>query len=137
MITGWGYGIHLTAAASLKHLVLRLVPRADCKAEYENSQYTPTVDENMLCTGPTKYGENVCMGDAGGALAVKDPQRGDVVAAGILSYDKSCGQDIYGVYMAVSKYIIIYMEMEASQKYSLFLFFFLNGHGCFEITRIG
>lgn len=105
MITGWGYGIHLTAAASLKHLVLRLVLRADCKAEYENSQYTPTVDENMLCTGPTKYGEHVCIGDAGGALAVKDPQRGDVVAAGILSYDKSCGQDIYGVYMALSKYM--------------------------------
>ncbi|XP_019722774.1 haptoglobin [Hippocampus comes] len=105
VITGWGYGIYLTFAASLKHLVLPLVPRADCKAEYENSQYTPTVDENMLCTGPTKYGENVCMGDAGGALAVKDPQSGDVVAAGILSYDKSCAQYKYGVYMELSKFM--------------------------------
>ncbi|XP_077420926.1 haptoglobin isoform X2 [Vanacampus margaritifer] len=105
VITGWGYGIHLTAAASLKHLVLPLVPHTICKAEYENRQYMPTVDENMLCTGPTKYGENVCLGDAGGALAVKDPQSGDVFAAGILSYDNSCGQHKYGVYMALSKFL--------------------------------
>ncbi|XP_077375238.1 haptoglobin [Festucalex cinctus] len=105
VITGWGYGIHLTVAESLKHLVLPLVPHAVCKAEYDNSQYTPTVDENMFCTGPTKFGENVCMGDAGGAFAVKDPQSGDVFAAGILSYDKSCGQSKYGVYMALSKFM--------------------------------
>ncbi|XP_051919275.1 haptoglobin isoform X2 [Hippocampus zosterae] len=105
VITGWGYGIYFTYAESLKHLVLPFVPRADCKAEYENSQYMPTVDENMLCTGPTIYGENVCMGDAGGALVVKDPKSRDVVAVGILSYDRSCGQRKYGVYMELSKFM--------------------------------
>lgn len=105
VITGWGWGIHLTPATSLKHLVLPMANHSDCKAEYEGNTLTPAVDDDMFCTGPTKYGENVCFGDAGGALAVTDAETGDVYAAGILSYDKSCSTQKYGVYMKISSYL--------------------------------
>uniref|UniRef100_A0A3P9QIA4 Peptidase S1 domain-containing protein n=1 Tax=Poecilia reticulata TaxID=8081 RepID=A0A3P9QIA4_POERE len=87
VIAGWGWGIHLTTATSLKYLVLPLANYCDCKAE------------------PTLLEENICFGDAGGTLAVRDAQSGDVYAAGILSYDKSCSQNNYSVYMKISLYL--------------------------------
>uniref|UniRef100_A0A8D3CHS9 Peptidase S1 domain-containing protein n=1 Tax=Scophthalmus maximus TaxID=52904 RepID=A0A8D3CHS9_SCOMX len=90
VISGWGWGVYLNAAASLKFLILPLVDNSYCKAEYEGDALTPDVDDNMLCTGAREFGENVCFGDAGGALAVKDTKTGDIYAAGILSYDKPC-----------------------------------------------
>ncbi|CAG5857142.1 unnamed protein product [Menidia menidia] len=105
VIAGWGWGVHLSPATSLKHLVLPLAGHSECKAEYERIPFTPAVDDNMFCTGPTKFDQNVCFGDAGGALVVTDNQTGDVYAAGILSYDKSCGRYKYGVYMKISSYL--------------------------------
>ncbi|KAM4596303.1 haptoglobin isoform 2-T2 [Fundulus diaphanus] len=105
VIAGWGWGILLTPATSLKYLVLPLANHSDCKAEYERTEHTPRVDGNMFCTRPTAFEENVCFGDAGGALAVRDAQTGDVYAAGILSYDKSCNRYNYGVYMKISSYL--------------------------------
>ncbi|XP_038548006.1 haptoglobin [Micropterus salmoides] len=105
VITGWGWGALLTPAASLKHLVLPLANHSDCKAEYEHIELTPAVDDNMFCTGPSKFEENVCFGDAGGALVVTDAETGDIYAAGILSYDKSCNRYKYGVYMKISSYL--------------------------------
>lgn len=105
VIAGWGWGRLLTYAPSLKYLVLPLANHSDCKAEYEHSDLTPAVDDNMFCTGPTTFQENVCFGDAGGALAVTDAKTGDIYAAGILSYDKSCSAQKYGVYMKISSYL--------------------------------
>ncbi|XP_061566099.1 haptoglobin [Cololabis saira] len=105
VITGWGWNIYLTAGKSLKRLVLPLANLSDCKSEYERISFTPAVDNNMFCTGPTKYKENVCSGDAGSALAVRDAQTGDIYAAGILSYDKCCTRYNYGVYMKISSYL--------------------------------
>lgn len=105
VLAGWGWGVHLTPAASLKYLVLPLANSSACEAEYERSALTPAVDENMFCTGPTEFRENVCFGDAGGALAATDAQTGDVYAAGILSYDKSCSRYKHGVYMRISSYL--------------------------------
>ncbi|RVE74411.1 hypothetical protein OJAV_G00022060 [Oryzias javanicus] len=105
VIAGWGWGTFLTPATSLKHLVLPLANHSDCKAEYEHNPFTPAVDENMFCTEATTFQENVCFGDAGGALAVPDPQTGDVYAAGILTYDKPCNRHKYAVYMRISSYL--------------------------------
>ncbi|XP_047435855.1 haptoglobin [Mugil cephalus] len=104
-IAGWGWGILFTPADSLKHLILPLANHSDCKAEYERISFTPAVDDNMFCTGPTKLDENVCFGDAGGALAVTDAETGAVYAAGILSYDKACTRYRYAVYMKISSYL--------------------------------
>uniref|UniRef100_A0A672ZW99 Peptidase S1 domain-containing protein n=1 Tax=Sphaeramia orbicularis TaxID=375764 RepID=A0A672ZW99_9TELE len=92
VIAGWGFGALLTASSSLKHLVLPVADHSACKREYKSDSLTPTVDEDMFCTGPSKYGENVCFGD-------------DVYAAGILSYDKSCNNRKYAVYMKISSYL--------------------------------
>ncbi|XP_076594112.1 haptoglobin [Chaetodon auriga] len=105
VIAGWGWGALLTPATSLKHLVLPLASHSVCKAEYQHIPSTPTVDDNMFCTGATKHEENVCFGDAGGALAVTDAETGDIYAAGILSYDKSCSRQKYAVYMKISSYL--------------------------------
>ncbi|KAM8763218.1 haptoglobin [Acanthopagrus schlegelii] len=105
VITGWGWGRSLTSATSLKHLVLPLAGHSFCKAEYSRIPFTPDVDDNMFCTGPASFERNVCFGDAGGALAVTDPETGDVYAAGILSYDKCCSRYNYGVYMKISSYL--------------------------------
>uniref|UniRef100_A0A3P9QGZ3 Peptidase S1 domain-containing protein n=1 Tax=Poecilia reticulata TaxID=8081 RepID=A0A3P9QGZ3_POERE len=105
VIAGWGWGIHLTTATSLKYLVLPLANYCDCKAEYDRTSHTPSLDDNMFCTRPTLLEENICFGDAGGTLAVRDAQSGDVYAAGILSYDKSCSQNNYSVYMKISLYL--------------------------------
>ncbi|KAK5617937.1 hypothetical protein CRENBAI_024464 [Crenichthys baileyi] len=105
VIAGWGWGIFLTSATSLKYLALPLANHSACKAEYERTTSTPRVDDNMFCTRQTGYEENICFGDAGGALAVRDTQTGDVYAAGILSYDKSCNRYNYAVYMKISSYL--------------------------------
>lgn len=105
VITGWGWGALLTQATSLKYLVLPLANHSECKVEYERISLTPAVDDNMFCTGQPMHGQNVCFGDAGGALAVKDAETGDIYAAGILSYDKSCTSYKYGVYMKISSYL--------------------------------
>lgn len=104
-ITGWGWGILFTYAKSLKHLILPLVNHSACKAEYEGHAHAPLVDDNMFCTNSSNYTENVCFGDAGGVLAVKDANTGDVYAAGILSYDKPCNQQKYAVYMKIYSYL--------------------------------
>lgn len=105
VIAGWGWGVYLTPALSLKHLVLPLANHNSCKEEYERSRHMPSVDDNVFCTGASKYGENVCSGDAGGALAVRDPGDGVVYAAGILSYDKACTTEKFAVYMRISAYL--------------------------------
>lgn len=104
-IAGWGWGVYLNFASSLKHLILPLVGHSTCKAEYGRDHLTPTVDDNMFCTVSRQLEENVCFGDAGGALAVKDAETGDIYAAGILSYDKPCRLHKYAVYMKISSYL--------------------------------
>ncbi|XP_056134795.1 haptoglobin [Lampris incognitus] len=104
-IAGWGLGALLTPASSIKHLVLPFANQSECKEEYEHQKHTPAVDDHMFCTGPTVYEENVCFGDAGGALAVRDPIDGDVYAVGILSYDKCCRTSKYAVYMKLTAYL--------------------------------
>lgn len=106
VIAGWGWGPYLNLASSLKHLVLPLVNHSACKAEYDGSHLTPSVDDSMFCTRSTaRFEENVCFGDAGGAFAVKDADTGDVYAAGILSFDKPCSLEKYAVYTKISSYL--------------------------------
>ncbi|CAN9507152.1 unnamed protein product [Ophioblennius macclurei] len=104
-IAGWGYGALLTPAEWLKHLILPLADHSKCKKTYEAAAFAPNVDHNMFCTGQSNFQENVCFGDAGGALAVTDAETGGVYAAGILSYDKSCQRDAFAVYMKLSSYV--------------------------------
>lgn len=105
VIAGWGWGPYLNLTHSLKCLTVPLVSHSACKSENERSQLTPLVDGSMFCTKSTTLEENVCFGDAGGALAIRDDQTGDVYAAGILSYDKVCRTNNYAVYMKLSSYL--------------------------------
>lgn len=98
-IAGWGWGIYLDQVSPLKHHILPL------KRACLHPEDPRVVEDLMLCTGPNIFGNNVCHGDAGGALAVMDERTGDVYAAGILSYDKACRQREYAVYMNLQSYL--------------------------------
>lgn len=101
-VAGWGWGVYLSQSQELKHLVLPL--NDSCVSQYDGNPLTVDT-ERMFCTGPTVFGENVCDGDAGGGLAIRDEHTGDVYAAGILSYDKACGQQPFAVYMKLQAYL--------------------------------
>ena len=101
-ITGWGWGVHLTLATSLKYLLVSVV--SPCQGAFEGGS-KPIVDDNMFCSRPGAFGANVCYCDSGSALAMRDPESGDVYAAGILSYDKACTNNEYAVYMKLSSYL--------------------------------
>lgn len=104
-ITGWGWGISFAASTHLKQLILPLANHSACKREFQGNDRTPPVDDNMFCTrSPDSY-QNVCFGDSGSVLAVKDDDTGDVYAAGILSYDKPCSLQKYAVYMKIYSYL--------------------------------
>ncbi|XP_068595902.1 LOW QUALITY PROTEIN: haptoglobin [Brachionichthys hirsutus] len=103
VITGWGWGVYKIPAQVLKYIRVPLVQHSVCKAAYKSDHTKPGVDDNMFCTGQTNHEENVCFGDAGGALAVSET--GDIYAAGILSYDKVCRPTSYAVYMKISSYL--------------------------------
>ncbi|XP_024911156.1 haptoglobin isoform X2 [Cynoglossus semilaevis] len=105
IISGWGWGALLTPATSLKYLILPIANHSSCKAYYKKKPFTPDVDDNMFCTSISRFGENVCFGDAGGALAVRDPDSGDVFVAGILIYDRNCRVRQYGIFLKMSSYL--------------------------------
>ncbi|XP_066503797.1 haptoglobin [Hoplias malabaricus] len=104
IISGWGWGALFTQAETLKFLYLRVV---ECQGQYSSkfTRNTPYVDNNMFCTEPGHSVENVCSGDAGGALAFLDHKSKRVYAGGILSFDKACNVMDKAVYMKVSAYL--------------------------------
>lgn len=104
IIAGWGWGVLFTPAETLKFLSL---PVVRCQGQYSPkvAQSNLTVDDKMFCTGPSDYAENVCFGDAGGALAFLDFKTNQVYAAGILSFDKACNVEQKAVYMKISAYL--------------------------------
>ncbi|XP_067308509.1 haptoglobin [Pseudorasbora parva] len=104
IIAGWGYGRLFTPAPILKFLAL---PIQSCKGNYSAKVLanTPNLDNRQFCTGPSKYQENVCFGDAGGALALLNPNTSTVYAAGILSFDKACSVEELAVYTKISAYL--------------------------------
>ncbi|KAI4877423.1 hypothetical protein NFI96_025968 [Prochilodus magdalenae] len=102
VIAGWGWGILFTHAETLKFLSL---PVVKCQGKYLPGVNASAVDESMFCTGPSSFQENVCFGDAGGALAFLEPKTNRVYAGGILSYDKACNVMEKAVYMKISAYL--------------------------------
>ncbi|XP_017332781.1 haptoglobin [Ictalurus punctatus] len=91
VIAGWGWGPLLTFSESLKFLSLPVIPG--------------NVKDGKIWTIRTEFQENVCYGDAGGALALLNPVTKKVYAAGILSYDGPCTRNEEAVFMKISTYL--------------------------------
>ncbi len=91
VIAGWGWTPLFTFSEILKFLALPVIP--------SNAQ-----DDKILTTR-TKFQENVCYGDAGGALAILNPDTQKVYAAGILSNDEACTRDQMTIFMKISAYL--------------------------------
>lgn len=91
IIAGWGWGPLFTFSDSLKFLSLPVIPS---KANH-----------NKIWTTQTEFQENVCYGDAGGALALLNPDTKKVYAAGILSNDEACTRNQEATFMKISAYL--------------------------------
>lgn len=89
VIAGWGWGPLFTFSESLKFLALPIV----------------SVNRDKIWTSQTEFQENVCYGDAGGALALLNPDTKHVYAAGILSYDEPCSRNQEAVFLRISAYL--------------------------------
>ncbi|XP_053491390.1 haptoglobin [Ictalurus furcatus] len=91
VIAGWGWGPLLTFSESLKFLSLPVIPG--------------NAKDGKIWTTRTEFQENVCYGDAGGALALLNHVTKKVYAAGILSYDEPCTRNEEAVFMKISTYL--------------------------------
>lgn len=91
VIAGWGWGPLLTFSESLKFLALPILPS--------------DANHDKILTTHTEFQENVCYGDAGGALAILNPDTQNVYAAGILSYDEPCTRNQEAIFIKVSAYL--------------------------------
>lgn len=91
VIAGWGWGPLLTFSESLKFLSLPVIPS--------------NTTQDKIWTTQTEFQENVCYGDAGGALALLNPDTEKVYAAGILSYDEPCFGNQEAVFIKISAYL--------------------------------
>lgn len=91
VIAGWGWSPLLKFSESLKFLALPVIPS--------------NAKQDKIWTTHTEFQENVCYGDAGGALALLNPDTQKVYAAGILSYDEACTTNQEAIFMKISAYL--------------------------------
>ncbi|KAB5558875.1 hypothetical protein PHYPO_G00022270 [Pangasianodon hypophthalmus] len=105
VIAGWGWGPLFTFSESLKFLALPVIP--------SNTKH------NKIWTTRTEFQENVCYGDAGGALALLNPDTKKVYAAGILSDDEACTRDREAIFIKISAYLPwIHSVMRGDSEFS-------------------
>ncbi|XP_011832103.1 PREDICTED: haptoglobin isoform X4 [Mandrillus leucophaeus] len=113
-VSGWGRNANFNFTDHLKYVMLPVADQYNCIKHYEGSTVPekktpkspvgvqPILNEHTFCAGMSKYQEDTCYGDAGSAFAVHDLEKDTWYAAGILSFDKSCGVAEYGVYVKVT-----------------------------------
>uniref|UniRef100_A0A8C9GN24 Haptoglobin n=1 Tax=Piliocolobus tephrosceles TaxID=591936 RepID=A0A8C9GN24_9PRIM len=112
-VSGWGRNANFKFTDHLKYVMLPVADQYNCIKHYEGSTVPekktpkspvgvqPILNEHTFCAGMSKYQEDTCYGDAGSAFVVHDLED-TWYAAGILSFDKSCGVAEYGVYVKVT-----------------------------------
>uniref|UniRef100_A0A2K5IJR9 Peptidase S1 domain-containing protein n=1 Tax=Colobus angolensis palliatus TaxID=336983 RepID=A0A2K5IJR9_COLAP len=113
-VSGWGRNANFKFTDHLKYVMLPVADQYDCIKHYEGSTcpkwkapkspvgVQPILNKHTFCAGMSKYQEDTCYGDAGSAFVVHDMEEDTWYAAGILSFDKSCGVAEYGVYVKVT-----------------------------------
>ncbi|XP_011817013.1 PREDICTED: haptoglobin isoform X3 [Colobus angolensis palliatus] len=113
-VSGWGRNANFKFTDHLKYVMLPVADQYDCIKHYEGSTVPekktpkspvgvqPILNKHTFCAGMSKYQEDTCYGDAGSAFVVHDMEEDTWYAAGILSFDKSCGVAEYGVYVKVT-----------------------------------
>ncbi|XP_074864946.1 haptoglobin-like isoform X2 [Carettochelys insculpta] len=100
-VSGWGWTIFLEHPKHLKYVVLPVAASDSCQEYYRAHAQQPLLNNHTFCVGVSELRESTCLGDAGGAFAVHDPEDDTWYAAGILSFDRSCLATKYGVYVRV------------------------------------
>ncbi|NP_001290236.1 haptoglobin precursor [Heterocephalus glaber] len=113
-VSGWGRNVNFRFTEHLKYVTLPVANQSKCVEHYEGSTVPeektwkspvgvqPILNEHTFCAGMSRYQEDTCYGDAGGAFAIHDLEQDTWYAAGILSFDKSCTVAEYGVYVKVA-----------------------------------
>lgn len=103
---GWGYLRSSGKPANiLQEVSLPIVSNEVCNAAFnENTDYSTSITDNMLCAGFLEGGKDSCLGDSGGPLLIKE---GDFwKLAGIISWGEGCAEPgFFGVHTRVSEFI--------------------------------
>ncbi|XP_067399500.1 haptoglobin-like [Emydura macquarii macquarii] len=100
-VSGWGWNSLLEHSLRLKYVMLPVASSGQCLDYYQAHTWQPLLNNKTFCVGMSELRETTCLGDAGGAFAIHDPQDDTWYAAGILSFDRSCSAAKYGVYVRV------------------------------------
>ncbi|KAJ7312209.1 hypothetical protein JRQ81_006592 [Phrynocephalus forsythii] len=103
-VAGWGRNVLMEHPASLRYVQLPVVDQGNCTAYYGSQgkhAVKPVLSNHTFCAGMSRFREDTCYRDTGGAFAVEDPDDDTWYAAGILSFDKTCSSKKYGVYTRV------------------------------------
>nr|AEB61473.1 haptoglobin [Ginglymostoma cirratum] len=106
-VAGWGVeGTGETSRANHLHWVSLAVANTTLCQAFFNEHHPglfPADAPDQFCTQSLSDGHNVCPGDHGAALLVRDGD--DYYAAGVLSYDEGCAGEVYAVYTDVHHYL--------------------------------
>merc|ERR1712215_151800 len=100
--SGWGTTDDGRIADKLQYVMLPIVDREECVADYTD---VSGVDEEMVCAGKSEGGVSPCQGDSGGPLFCPgeddEPYLAGIVSCGVLP----CGQENRpGVFTSVGYY---------------------------------
>lgn len=101
-VAGWGAQQQgQSATAVLNHVDVPIAFNDFCNTLYPNE-----ITDNMLCAGYVEGEKDACQGDSGGPLMVEDPDSGEWLQVGIVSWGEGCAQtDYLGVYTRVSSFL--------------------------------
>uniref|UniRef100_A0A8C0IUZ0 Peptidase S1 domain-containing protein n=1 Tax=Chelonoidis abingdonii TaxID=106734 RepID=A0A8C0IUZ0_CHEAB len=100
-VSGWGWNVLLEHPKHLKYVLLPVADSGSCQVYYQAHPLQPLLNNHTFCVGMSELRESTCVGDAGSAFAIHDPEDDTWYAAGILSFDRSCQAAKYGIYVRV------------------------------------
>ena len=107
MATSIGWGVVSPDSVNEKSSRLREAsyPIVSNEVANEKRAYDGSVISSMLPAGYPKGRVSSCYGDSGGPLLIRNPDNGDWLQAGVVSFGKDCGEPYsYGIYTRVTSF---------------------------------
>ncbi len=108
LATAFGWGMvaeddHAGMTEVLRSVQIPIVSMEIANLDYVYNHYIEN-ENSMLPAGDLAGGKDACGGDSGGPLTVKDPQSGEKVQVGIVSWGVGCAEhNKLGIYAKVSE----------------------------------
>ena len=107
MATTVGWGVESTDEDAGTSPVLREAryPIVSNEMANESRSYDGSVIPSMLPAGYPKGRVSTCYGDSGGPLMIRNPEKGDWMQVGVVSFGKACAEPFtYGIYTRITEF---------------------------------